>query len=201
MIRAGGRPSTQNLRDASEGQPASELERTGATGAGDAAEVHVVDAQLRVVVVFPIQDVEHVCTDLQPSSSSDPEILRDRRVNVQRRRAAGHVQHVRAWTKRRVGDGAHRHTGEAGRVEIAAAPSIAPVSPVRKDEIHPGTTSGRLRSIPDGCWTRSAWPERACTDAGELPAPEHAVQHAVSAVEAGKLVNERRVQTMPNVVA
>ena len=26
----------------------------------------------------------------------------------------------------------------------------------------PGTTSGRLRSIPDGCWTRSAEPDRIC---------------------------------------
>src|SRR5439155_9807340 len=71
----------------SEGQPAAKLERTRAGCTGDPAEVDVVDAQLGIVVVRPVEHVEYLAADLHPSCRREGEALGERHVKRHRRGA------------------------------------------------------------------------------------------------------------------
>src|SRR5262245_54338568 len=112
----------------SEREPSSNLQHASAAGAGDPSEVDVVHAQLGVVVVFAVERVERCDAGLHaPSRFAEREILRDRRVKALGSRAARHVEHVRAGTKRGVGDRTHRNAREAGRVQVVAPAWVAAV--------------------------------------------------------------------------
>ena len=91
------------MRGFLERQTGAELERARAAGTSDPAEVHVGDGLLRIVVILPIHRVEKVGANLQAIARPEREAFREGHMAAHAGRAARHIQHVRAWAKRRVG--------------------------------------------------------------------------------------------------